>query len=316
MTLAEEGHAFAEPAYPPLEMPAGVYRQPLTIWSDGVVLDGDIYRPEDLGADVRLPGVVLAHGWGGSKLTAERYAALFASAGMIALTFTQATWFGSAARVVLADEPRRGGRAGEGQAQVRFIRDVVDPADWIRNFEAAVDYLEGEPNVDAGRIGAWGTSFGGGVAMHVAANDTRIRALSVQVAWLAPLAGQQLVHARSRAIAAARGAIDPFNQPSDTAPRMPGRANLASFARYDPLGQLDRLTVPTLILDAGAEDLFPIEENGGTAFAVLSERTGQIVERRVIAGIDHYGIYFDGYKPGSQAALEWFQRHLEAKAPS
>lgn len=95
---------------------------------------------------------------------------------------------------------------------------------------------------------------------------------------------------------------------------MPGRANLASFARYDPLGQLDRLSVPTLILDAGAEDLFPIEENGGAAFAVLSERPGQVVERRVIAGIDHYGIYFDGYERGSQAALEWFTRHLTGAA--
>lgn len=310
MTPAEEGRAFAEPAYPPLEMPAGVYRQPLTIWSDGVALDGDIYRPENLGADDRLAGVVLTHGWGGSKLTAERYAALFASAGMIALTFTQAGWFDSAPRVVLAGDPPPGGGTSEGEVPVRFIRDVVDPADWIRNFEAAVDYLEGEPNVDPDRIGAWGTSFGGGVAMHVAANDARIKALSVQVAWLAPLAGKQLAQARSRAIEAARGAIDPFSQSSDTAPRMPGRANLASFARYDPLGQLDRLSIPTLILDAGAEDLFPIEENGGTAFAVLSERPGQVVERRVIAGIDHYGIYFDGYERGSQAALEWFTRHL------
>lgn len=312
MTPVDDAHSFAEPAYPPLDMPAGVYRQPLTIWNDGLTLDGDIYRPENLGTDDRLPGVVLTHGWGGSKLTAERYAALFASAGMIALAFTQATWFGSAPRVVLAGDAPLGGATGEGQAQVRFIRDVVDPADWIRNFEAAVDYLGGEPNVDPDRLGAWGTSFGGGVALHVAANDARIKALSIQVAWLAPLAGKQLALARSRAIEAARGAIDPFNQTSDTAPRMPGRANLARFARYDPLGQLDRLSVPTLILDAGAEDLFPIEENGGTAFAVLSVRPGQVVERRVISGIDHYGIYFDGYEPGSQAALEWFTRHLAA----
>jgi len=43
--------------------------------------------------------LVLAHGWGGSKLTAERYAALFASSGMIALTFTQPTWFDSDSRL-------------------------------------------------------------------------------------------------------------------------------------------------------------------------------------------------------------------------
>jgi fermentation-respiration switch protein FrsA (DUF1100 family) len=42
--------------------------------------------------EAALPAVVLGHGWGGSKLAAERYAALFAAAGMITLTFTQASW--------------------------------------------------------------------------------------------------------------------------------------------------------------------------------------------------------------------------------
>ncbi len=316
MSAAEIGRSFAEPVYPALEMPAGVYRQPLTIWRDGLALDGDIYRPENLGGDDRLPGVVLCHGWGGSKLTAERYAALFAAAGMITLTFTQATWFGSGPRLVLVGDPPPGHGTREGEGRIRFVREVVDPLDWIRNFESAIDYLEGEPNIDGDRIGAWGTSFGGGVAMHVAANDKRIKALSVQVAWIAPLAGERLAYARSRAIQAARGAIDPFTQSSDTAPRMPGLANLARFARYDPLGQLDRLHVPTLILDAGAEDLFPIEENGGAAFARLNERPGQIAERRIVSGIDHYGIYFDGYERSSQAALEWFKRHLADEPPT
>ena len=85
--------ALTERVYPPLFMPDSVERETVTIWSKGVALDADLYRPR--AAPTSRPGVVLCHGWGGSKLTCERYAALFAEAGMIALSFTQATWFGS-----------------------------------------------------------------------------------------------------------------------------------------------------------------------------------------------------------------------------
>jgi uncharacterized protein len=95
-----------EPVYPPLEMPPTVERRKVTIWSNGVALDGDVYRPRQVAPDAELPAVVLCHGWGGSKLTGERYAALFADAGMITLTFTQATWFGSGARVHLIGHRR------------------------------------------------------------------------------------------------------------------------------------------------------------------------------------------------------------------
>ena len=30
----------------------------------------------------------------------------------------------------------------------------------------------------------------------------------------------------------------------------------------------------------------------------------------IIPGIDHYGIYFDGYERSSKLALDWFQRQL------
>ncbi|MDR3500155.1 MAG: dienelactone hydrolase family protein [Parvibaculum sp.] len=314
MTDSRSVQEVTEPVYPPLEMPSDVHRRAVSIWRDGLALDGDIYRPDALDESAKCPAVVLCHGWGGSKLTAERYAALFAASGMIALTFTQATWFGSGSRLVLAEEPPQADEKGEGTTRIRFIWDIVDPVDWLGNFEAAVDYLEGEPNVDHERIGAWGTSFGGGVAMHVAANDGRIKALSVQVAWVAPLKGERLAQARRRAVQAARGEVDPFAQTSDTAPGMPGLANLARFAQYDVLGQLDRLRVPTLILDAENEEFFPIRENGGAAFAILAARPGQIIEHHVIPGIDHYGIYFGGYDQSSRFACEWFKRHLAASA--
>ena len=291
----------AEPVYPPLVMPEGVTRKTVTIWSDGVALDADIYRSS--AGSSSAPAVVLCHGWGGSKLTCERHAAKFAAAGMITLSFTQASWFGSAARPWSSPS-----------STVQILRELADPANWIQNFLAAIDYIEGETGVDVSRIGAWGTSFGGGIAMHCAANDPRIRALSVQVANVAPLAGPLRAHAQQRAITLARGSYDPLAEGFDTIPGLAGIGNLAKWTQYDPIGQLDRLDVPTLMMDAGNEEMFSIAENAGRASEILKAKPNQISHYEIIPGIDHYGIYFDGYEQSSLMALDWFQRHLGSTA--
>lgn len=300
--------ALTEPVYPPLVMPDSVTREKITIWSNGVALDGDIYRPQ--ATPIPVPAVVLCHGWGGSKLTCERYAALFADAGIIALSFTQATWFGSGPQLRMKNRSEPLGSPGDASQEVHLLRDVVDPVDWLQNFQTAIDYLEGEPGVDRNRIGAFGTSFGGGIAMHGAANDRRIRALSVQVANVAPLDGVLSVVARQRAIDSARGTYDPIRQGFDPGPGVPGFANLAKWTQYNPLAQLDRLRVPTLMVDAADEEMFPIAQNCGRAYEILKAKPGQIVRYEVIPGISHYGIYFDGYAQGSALALDWLQRHL------
>jgi uncharacterized protein len=299
----------AEKQYPPLVMPDNVRRHQVTVWSAGIALDADVYRPTFIEPGVRVPAVVLCHGWGGSKLTAERYAALFASSGMITLTFTQSSWFGSGSPLQLVGAAPDLEDGNEAMTQVRFIRDLVDPFAWVANLRAAVDYIEGEPDVDPARIGVWGTSFGGGIAVYVAANDSRVKALAVQVAAIAPLSGQAAVFARTRAIATARGDAPSMPQGIDAFPNMAGTPHWATLAQYDPMSQLDRLRVPTVITDAGNEEMFPIADNGGRAAEIL-RAAGVDVEYSVVDGIDHYGIYFDGYEHGSQAALAWFERHL------
>lgn len=300
----------AEKAYPPLVMPEGVGRQRVTVWSDGIALDADLYRPTHLAPGAALPAVVLCHGWGGSKLTAERYAALFASAGMITLTFTQGSWFDSGSPLQLVGEIPDLNDGNEARARVRFIRDLVDPFAWTANLRAALDYLEGEPGVDPARIGLWGTSFGGGIAVHLAAYDKRVKALAVQVAAIAPLSGRVAELARKRAIDTARGDADAIPQGVDAWPNMAGTPYMAKLAHFDPLAQVDRLRMPTLIIDAGDEEMFPIADNGARAAEILKSTPGGVVDYQVIPGIDHYGIYFDGYEPGSRAARDWWERHL------
>ncbi|MDM0085453.1 dienelactone hydrolase family protein [Variovorax sp. J31P179] len=300
-----------ETKYPELAMPHTVERSSVRVWSNGVALDADIYRPKDLGEDQRAPAVVLSHGWGGSKLTGERYAAKFAAAGMVSLCFTYSGWSSSGSSVLLAGDLPELDEKNEGVAKVRVVREVVDPIEWLQNYRSAVDYIEGEPNVDPNRIGAWGTSFGGGIAVHNAANDDRIKVLAVQVASLAPvLKGPLAVHARQRAIDIARGHIAPVPQGIDAFPGLAGTPNLARFLQYNAIDEVRKLKVPTLMLDAGSEELFEIKENSGRAHEILKSEGSAPVQYKVIAGIDHYGIYFDGFDVGSDAALEWFTKYL------
>lgn len=299
----------AEKEYPPLVMPDNVRRHRVTVWSAGIALDADVYRPTNIEPGVRVPAVVLCHGWGGSKLTAERYAALFASSGMITLAFTQGSWFSSGPLLQLVGAAPDLEDGNEALARVRFIRDLVDPFVWTANLRAAVDYIEGEPDVDTDRIGLWGTSLGGGIAVYLAANDPRIKALAVQVAAIAPLRGQAAAFARTRAIDTARGDAPAIPQETEGFGGMAGTPYWPALAHFDPMSQLDRLRVPTVITDTGNEEMFPIEDNGARAAGIL-RAAGVDVEYSVVDGIDHYGIYFDGYQPSSRAAHNWFRRHL------
>lgn len=301
----------AEPVYPPLVMPAGVERTHVTVWSNtGIALDADVYRPTTIAPDSALPAVVLCHGWGGSKLTAERHAALFASAGMITLTFTQGSWYGSGSPVEFLGETPDIAVGNEVNTRVRLIRDLVDPFAWMTNVRAALDYIEGEPNVDRGRIGLWATSFSGGVAVYLAADDRRVKALALQVPAIAPLRGGIADYAHQRAIDAARGAAAAIPQGVDPWPNLPGTPHLAALAHYDALAQVERLRIPTLIRDAGDEEMLSIADNGGRAAEVLGSIPGGVVDYQVIPGITHYGIYFDGYAQASQDALAWWERYL------
>jgi|TARA_B100000315_G_scaffold168602_1_gene157134 hypothetical protein len=46
---------------------ATVDHDAVTIWSQGVRLAGDLYKPQGLANDARLPDILLVHGWGGTK---------------------------------------------------------------------------------------------------------------------------------------------------------------------------------------------------------------------------------------------------------
>ncbi len=296
--------------YPELVMPGTVERETITIWSLGMALDADIYRPKVLSETDKLPGIVMSHGVGGDKFTCARYAAKFAEAGMLAISFSQASWGASQGRLMLVGDAPKADDNHEMTAKVRMAFELLDPMEWVACYLSALDYLEGEPNIDTDRIGAWGTSFGGGTAFYATALDERVKALSIQVpaVFNTPPEMAQIARIRARQIARGETPALPQGAP-DMLPNLRGTPHFGRFLQYKVGDQAEQINVPTQILVAENEDMFDNDVSGGAAFKRLQAR-GVESYYEVLPDIDHYGIYFDGYERGSQLALDWFKKHL------
>jgi hypothetical protein len=61
------------------------------------------------------------------------------------------------------------------------VRHDIDPWRQIADWRRAISFLESQPEVDAPRIGVWGTSYAGGHVLVLGATDRRIRAVVAQV---------------------------------------------------------------------------------------------------------------------------------------
>jgi cephalosporin-C deacetylase-like acetyl esterase len=123
----------------------------------GIELGAWLFLPE--GDGIR-PAITMAHGFGGTKEHGlERFALAFAAAGF----------------VVLVHDHRNFGTSGGD------LRGDIDPWQQIADWRRAISYLESRPEVDATRIGLWGTSYAGGHALVLGATDRHLRCVIAQV---------------------------------------------------------------------------------------------------------------------------------------
>jgi hypothetical protein len=128
--------------------------------ADGVTLRGWLYLPSPTAGSGRSPVVVMAAGFACVKeMHLDRYAEVFAEAGLAALVF---------------DFRNLGASGGE-------PRQEINPWTQIEDYRHAITYASSLEEVDSGRIGVWGSSYSGGHALVVAATDRRVRSVAVQV---------------------------------------------------------------------------------------------------------------------------------------
>jgi dienelactone hydrolase len=300
-------------------LPANVETRAVNIWSDGTRLSGDLFYPKGMKATDKLPAIILCHGWGGVRSHLNRaYAPQFAAAGYVVLTFDYRGWGDSDSRLVIKGQMPKPDVKGEVTVRAQAIREVVDPFDQTEDITNAINFIEGEPGVDTSRIGLWGTSYGGGHVLYVAAQDARVRCVVSQVGSMdssqiaeAPIYKGGSKRARQEAIQRARGeaGIDPVPQGVDKYPNLRGTPYVSRMINYRPVEFAAKLKVPILIIDVEKEELFDIKANGGLVY----ERVKKTVPAKyeVIPGLTHYGIYTTAREAGTKMAIEWFDKHLK-----
>jgi len=131
---------------------ASVERTEVEFYSDGVRIAAEVFTPAGLSG--RAPAVVIAHGFGGIKsFFVADIAQAISAAGFVSVIF---------------DYRGFGVSAG--------VRNRLRPLEQVDDIRAACAYLRTLPSVDPERIGIYGTSFGGGLAIAAAAIDPQVRA--------------------------------------------------------------------------------------------------------------------------------------------
>ncbi len=281
----------------------------VNIWSDGTRMSGTVFYPQGLTSRDKLPGIILCHGWGGLRLHLNAaIAPLFAEAGYIVLTFDYRGWGDSDSRLVIKGAMPAPDAQGEVTVRARAVRELVDPFDQTEDIIAALDFLSGEPGVDTKRIGLWGTSFGGGHVVYVAAKDNRVRCIVSQVPSMDGSWVNRFFDPRKMATERARGEIDPVPQGVNAVPGLQGTPYLSRIAQYRPVEAASTLKIPVLIIAAEKEKLMDNREHGEKVYNI-------VVRNRVPAKYEtipgtHFEIYSTYRNRAIASAIAWFDKYL------
>jgi dipeptidyl aminopeptidase/acylaminoacyl peptidase len=129
--------------------------QAVNFYSEGTRLSGDLYLPDGLRPGEKRAGIVLCHGYTGVRnLYLPDTARELTAAGYVVLTFDYKGWGDS-------DGPRS----------------RLSPYGRVLDSQAALTVLGAQSMVDAGRLGIYGTSYGGSTVVWTAAVDPRVKAV-------------------------------------------------------------------------------------------------------------------------------------------
>lgn len=288
-------------------MAKGTHRA-VQLFSEGTRLAADIFLPDGTPPPQGFPVILLCHGWGGLKDHLARYAGKFAAAGYAAMTFDYRGWGESDGRVIATRDAPPLLEAGERMLKVRVLREIVDPVDQTADIRNCLAYLASEAGIDAGRIGIWGSSYGGGHAVFTAGNDDRIKVAVAQIGGFG-FPPEHRDWARGRAADKARGAIDTLvpQDGVDGVEGLKGTPDVARMAEHSQLQAAARVRVPTLIIDAEYEELNNRLEHGFAAYMMIRQNAPAEYHTYPCKHYDVYDEYFDA---STDLALGWFARYL------
>jgi uncharacterized protein len=297
-------------------------RQDIEFDAEGVTLRGWLYLPD--GATGPAPTIVMAHGFSAVKeMYLDAFAEAFAAAGLGALVF---------------DNRNFGASDGE-------PRQEIDPWAQVRDYRHAITWAQARPEVDAGRIGVWGSSYSGGHVLVLGAIDKRIGCVVAQVPLVSGFRNiQRLVRqdflAPNRALfeqdraARYRGeppgmipVVDPdpmapsslptpdswewFSETGKTrAPAWKNEVTLRTvemLMEYEPAAYIERISpTPLLMVVAAGDHLTP------TDLALEAYQQAREPKQLVLLPGAHFDAYVKDFDTASTAARDWFLEHLRS----
>lgn len=291
-------------------------RIPVTFYSEGVKLVGDVYQPDGQAPGEKRAAVLLCHGYTGVKdMYLPDNARVLNDAGYVAMVFDYKGW-------------------GDSEGP----RSRLAPWSRVADVQAALTFLAARPEVDADRLGLYGTSYGGATVVWTAAIDPRV-ACTVSVVgigngtrWMRSVRRPDEWHdllERARADRIAR-AVDGRSEFVDRAEiLLPDRqsAELAAAARrgnpaavnqipleyvddtlgFNPEWVVDRIAPrPVLFVTTDNDRLVPPEES-----LSLYARAGEPKKLVVLKGYGHYEVYLEpAFSEVMAATLAWYGEHL------
>jgi dienelactone hydrolase len=279
--------------------PAELEYRVTDIWSEGTRMSADVFSLKSL-AGKKLPTILMAHGWGGTRSALRPDAVGFAKAGYLVITFDYRGWGDSDSRLAKF----------KGQAQ--DVREVVDPLDFGMDWLNAIHWANGEPQCDMNRLGLWGSSFSGGLVVWAAERDPRVKVIHSQVGSLdgrfVIQDEQQRQLTYKEATSRARGEIG-YPQPgAKVLGNLKGAPVRARFANYAPVDELQRAPKCAMqFLIAEKEELFDNRDHAIKAYGRVMGPKNLVT----IPNITHYGIYGSARAEAFKLALAWFDKYLK-----
>lgn len=327
-------HAGADSAVPGAAAgPPGVptaapfVRRDVRFWSEGVTCAAWYYVPAGMAPGEPRPAIVMAHGLSAVKeMGLDRFAERFAAAGFVVLVFDY-----------------RCCGASEGLPRGRLIY-----YEQHRDFRNAITWVTLQPEVDRDRIGVWGTSFGGGHVLHLAAFDRRIKAVVAQVpstntwetyfkrlkpktladraAWLESTRREEYATGQVTYLPVVAKITESGKTPACVMPQPGAYEWFTETAKLCAPAWLNMVTVESLEVNAEYAPVAHINLIAPTPLLMLLAKEDDVTpiepQRKAFARarqpkllVELPGGHFDGYQePGFEAyvgpAVEWFQKYL------
>jgi dienelactone hydrolase len=295
----------------PFKPPDTVAYRTANIMSEGVRLSAEIFSLKE-NAGKKLPTIILCHGWGGTAALLRREAVAFAQAGYLAVAFDYRGWGASDSRLILTAPAPAKKEGNRFTAEVREVREVVDPFDQTTDMFNVIHWAVGEPQVDKDRLGLWGTSYSGGHVVYVAARDPRVKCLVSQVGSLdsrfVGADAEQLKQTYDEATQRAHGQLGYPPPRARVIGNLQGAPIRDKLLRYAPVDDVPKIkNCAMLFVVAEKEELFRNEDHAKLAFDRASEPKKYVV----IPGITHYGVYLQARGQATKLAIDWFEEHLK-----